>query len=400
MSKRTDRIWNKSFIVLCVISVITTFSSQSLNTVLSLYAQSLGANLSVAGTIVGMTSVASICILPFSGPMSNRIDKRFLTLISAVIVFLGTLGFALVDSVQLLMLCRFVIGIGMGISCTSTMVMVTESLPSDRIVVGVGIYGLVGIVIQSIGPATALAISGRFGYKALFLWSAAMCVVQIAITFLLPKYQTVQHEGKSRFSLKEIIAPEALLTATIGFLFAFNNGVQLAFVAAYAEASGLGGAGLYFTVQAVFTALARAFLTKVTNRHTVAFATTIAGAFLILFSLVLGVSQTLLGFYVASALFGIGYGTLLPVTQSVSITRTPEARKASGSSTYFLGIQIAFAISGTIGGWIADNYGYSVMFLSLIVPSVCAMALGLVRGRIPVSPESYVGNRRDGESKR
>lgn len=78
--------------------------------------------------------------------------------------------------------------------------------------------------------------------------------------------------------------------------------------------------------------------------------------------------------------------SLLPVTQSVSITRTPESRRASGSSTYGLGIQLAFAVSGTAGGLIADRFGYTAMFLSLIVPSMAAMLLGLWKGNFPVSP--------------
>ena len=178
----------------------------------------------------------------------------------------------------------------------------------------------------------------------------------------------------------------------IGFLFAFNNGVQLAFVSSYAEAAGFGHAGMFFAVQAVFSALSRVLLSKLTSRHTVSFATTIAGVFLILFSLALGLGKNLLHFYLASAFFGIGYGTLLPVTQSVSITRTPESRRASGSSTYGLGIQLAFAVSGTAGGLIADRFGYAAMFLSLIVPSMAAMLLGLWKGNFPVSPAAGGGD--------
>lgn len=381
----TKRIWNKDFVVLCIICSITTFTNQSLNTVLSLYAQDLGASLSVAGTVVGMASVASTLILPFSGPLSNRVDKRFLTLLSSVFVLIGMLGFAFVKTVDLLLVCRFFIGLGFGLSSTCTMVMVTKSLPPDSIVVGMGLYGLVGIVVQSVGPAAALAVETAFGYDVLFLLSAFLCLLQAAAVMLLPKYPPMRESG-ARFSVKEIIAPEALLTAGIGFLFAFNNGVQLAFVSSYAEAAGFGHAGMFFAVQAVFSALSRVLLSKLTSRHTVSFATTIAGVFLILFSLALGLGKNLLHFYLASAFFGIGYGTLLPVTQSVSITRTPESRRASGSSTYGLGIQLAFAVSGTAGGLIADRFGYAAMFLSLIVPSMAAMLLGLWKGNFPVSP--------------
>ena len=390
MEKKTTVIFNRNFIILCIISVITTFAGQSLNTVLAMYSQTFeGVTLGMAGTVVGIASVASIVMLPFSGILSNRFDKRLLTQISAAVTCVGTLWFALAGTYAELLICRFIIGLGSGISMTSTMVMVTESLPEDKVVVGVGLYGLVGIIIQAVGPATILAVKDAFGYKVLFLGAVALGVVQMAVTMMLPKYQPPKIEGKSKFSLKEIIAPEALLTASIGFLFAFNNAVQLAFVASYAEDSGLGGAGLYFTVQAVFTAVARLFFTKITNRNTVAFAATIAGIFLVLFSLFLGFGKTLLMFYIASACFGLGYGTLLPVTQSVSILRVPEERKASGSSTYFLGIQIAFAIGGTVGGVIAERTGYSTMFLTLAGPSILAIILGVARGRIPVSPAAY-----------
>lgn len=376
---------------MCVMSLFTTLTTQSTNTVLSLYAQSLGATLSVAGTLVGISSVACIVMLPISGPASNRINKRVLVQWSLIICVIGNIGFAMAHSIPVLMICRFVIGLSQGLANTATMVMVTESLPVDKVTIGVGYYGLAGTLMQSVGPAIALRISENYGYAVLFIVVAAMCVVNYLLGFLLPDSEPVIQERFTLRSikLKEIVAPEALVPAIIGFLFAFNNGVQLAFIAPYAVDMEFGGVGLYFTIQSVFIILARLFLGHITNVRKVSFATTFSGCFLLAFALLLGFGRSSISMYIAGGCFGLAYGTLLPVTQSVSVKLVPPERKGSGSSTYFLGIFTALAMGGTVGGVIADHFGYQAMFLSLTVPTICAIVLALVKANFPVSPEAY-----------
>ena len=394
MGNRT-KIFNKDFVLLCLITLVTSLTSQSVNTVLSLYAQSLGANLSLAGTVVGISSVACLIMMPFTGPMTNRLNRRMLVKVSLIVACLGNVGFALASSVSVLLVCRFIIGLSQGVSTTAMMVMVVDTLPTDRVTIGVGYYGLASTVVQSVGPALALAISDRFGFPMLFFSIAALCVVNFLGAFLLPDAKPAISEpfSLSSIKLREIVAPESIVPAVIGFLFAFNNGVQLAFVAPYAADTGIGGAGMYFTIQSLLMVFARVFLGKMTNSRKVTFTAYFAGTFLLMFALFMGFGHSQATLYLAGACFGLAYGTLLPVTQTLSMQLVPPERRGSGSSTYFIGIYTALSLGGTVGGAVAEHFGYKTMFLSLLVPTLCAMALATAKANFPVNQEAYAARR-------
>ena len=65
--------------------------------------------------------------------------------------------------------------------------------------------------------------------------------------------------------------------------------------------------------------------------------------------------------------------------------RAPPERGGSAASTYMFAINIGIGGGGLFGGVLAEHFGYSVLFLSLIVPTVAAWLLSLYKGRFPAS---------------
>lgn len=394
---KSGKIFTLPFIILFVLYLCSSSVTFMVNTIFTDYSLViLGTTISLAGTIAGMTNIGSFIILPFCGPAVNRLNKRTLLQASLILFVISAIGFTLTRNIPLIMFFRLISGFGNGIAFTSGMVMVVEALPEHRITEGVGYYGLAGIIMEAIGPFTALFLVENFSYSAAFLVAGLIPLIGFILAFKLPASTASISEkiagtkGKTTVKdlLQEIIAKESLLPAVIGSLFALINGIQHAFLIPYAKDKGLAaGAGLYFTVNAFAMFAARLIFGRFVQKRTIAFAVVFSGAFLIMCPLLLGLGSNMVTMLLAGILFGIGYGILLPVTQSTSIKFAPPNRKGSGSSTYYIGIRLAFAIGPTLGGVVAQDYGYSLMFLILVIPSLLAIALGLLKGRILINPE-------------
>lgn len=385
------RIFNVTFIILCVLCITTSISGMCVNSIITLYTTgTFGASLTVAGAVVGISTVASILIRPVLGPATNHVDKRSLVLLSCLCSFVANIGLAFAPSVFFLKVFRFLSGAGSGMCNAATLAMVAECLPQDKVTQGIGYYSLAGVVISAVGPSMVLGISEGLGYHNMFLIVAASCLLSFVISLGLPHSVSVPGGFHMRdIKIKEIIAPESVVPATVMLLFAIVNGVQASYIFSYSVSRGFAGAGLYFTIQSIFCFGARLLTGQITNKRMYPFTTVLSGALMILFSLILGFGNDLACLYIAGAVFGLAYGTLVPVSQTICLNRPPVERRGSGSNTYGLFIDIAVGIGGTLGGFFADMYGYSTLFMLCIVPVVIAMTLSLLFCRYPVSAEAH-----------
>lgn len=389
--ERGKKILNSTFLILCILCITTSVSGMCVSSIITLYTtQSFGVSLTVAGAVVGISTVASILIRPVLGPATNHVDKRTLVLIACGCSFFANIGLAYAPNVFFLKVFRFLSGIGSGMCNAATLAMVAECLPEDKVTQGVGYYSLAGVVISAVGPSMVLSISEALGYHNMFLIVAASCLLSLAISLGLPHSISVPGGFHMRdIRIREIVAPESVVPATVMLLFAIVNGVQASYIFSYAVSRGFASAGLYFTIQSVFCFGARLLTGQITNRRKYPFTTVMSGLLMTVFSLILGFGNSLACLYTAGAVFGLAYGTIVPVSQTICLSRPPEERRGSGSNTYGLFIDIAVGIGGSLGGFFADLYGYTTLFLLCIVPVAVAVLLSVLFCRYPVSPQAH-----------
>ena len=394
---RQDSIFSLYFWILFLINLFVNAVTYMANTTMQSYSIIvLMTTVTMAGAIVSTANLGSLIFTFFCGPLGNHISKKTLVQLSSLLFAVSVVGYAAFENVHAVLFFRLLAGFGASINFTSGMVMVADVLPESRITEGVGYYGLASTLMQSFGPMLAFFIIDFWSYKANFIFAAVMAVTGFFLSFLLPDFPGDQKKNMAVTPanlIAEVFAKESWLPATIGFLFALINGMQQALVKSYADSLGIGGmAGAYFLVVSAMTIVSRIALGKFIQKKTVAFAAVFSGVFLITCPLLLGLGGTSLTMLAGGAMFGVGYGTLLPVTQSCAIKFAPPHKKSSGSSTYYLGITLAFVVSPIMGAFIADpqklNLGYQQSFLVLTIPCVAAMLLALWKGRVPINPPS------------
>ncbi len=87
------KLFNVTYLLLSFVNLITALGFSMVATIVSSYAVSLGAGLTLAGTVAGIFSVAALMIRLFSGIAMDAMNKRnvciFSTLLMICISFLG-----------------------------------------------------------------------------------------------------------------------------------------------------------------------------------------------------------------------------------------------------------------------------------------------------------------------
>ena len=83
----------------------------------------------MVGTVVGALSMASLCMRPFTGIISDRIENRKLLMCALGLIAFSLIGCSFTSSVPFLIALRVLHGIGFSIATNVTLVLAANTIP-------------------------------------------------------------------------------------------------------------------------------------------------------------------------------------------------------------------------------------------------------------------------------
>ena len=149
--------------------------------------QDFGTNPFTDGVIVSFILVGAMVGAFSGGPLSDRIGRRSTTLIAAVVFALGALIVAVAPSVFVIIVGRFVLGVGVGLASMIVPLYIAEIAPADRrgglvslnqlmITIGILLSYIVGVIFAPIE-----------GWRWMFAVALIPAVVLLVGMFRLPE---------------------------------------------------------------------------------------------------------------------------------------------------------------------------------------------------------------------
>lgn len=367
-----DKIWNRSFISVCIANTLVSIGLQMSNVMIGTYTNSLGAAATVVGLISGAFAWAGIVFKFFSGPAIDAFNRRNVVIFGTGLIGLAFLGYGITGNVPGLFGSRLVQGAGQAFSTVCFMAMASDCLPRDKTATGLGFYSLAAGIAQMIGPVVSYAIRDAFGYPPVFF--AAACVIVIAIIAETQIQLPPREHKKFKLSPGSILAKEALIPACLMVLLSGCYALVNPYLVTYANGQGVGSEiSLFFSVYAGFLFLTRPLSGKLADRFGYIIIVPMLGLFAATF-LIISVATSLWMFLFAAVLFAFGYGGCQPVINSMAMKLVPQSRRGAGSATNFLGSDLGNIIGPLVGGAIAQNISYQAMWQLMIIP----MILGII----------------------
>lgn len=381
---KRSNLFNRAYVALLCINLIVSISFYMLSTTITLYATSVGLTTAAAGTVVGVLSIASLGMRPFTGIISDRLERKRLLIASLLLISVAMVGCSLTASLTVLIFFRILHGIGFSLATTITMTLVAGTLPEERMTQGMGYFAIGQTISTAVAPALGLLLGEHFGYETTLRTAAALLILSAMLAAWTVESQpmgTKMHE-RYAFRLSDCFAVEAVPYGVLAILVSGCTGIENSFISLFGQQLHLGSVGWYFTLSAVALFVARMFGGQFADRNRMAIPLSLgvmALAFLLLGGMA-GYGGAII-FACAAILKALGLGTVQPALQVRSLNSVPEERRGAASCTYYLGTDIGQAFAPMAGGVAVQACGYEGMFLLAAVPVALAAAVVTVLGR-------------------
>lgn len=392
-------IWNPMFLSIFFATMALYMGQQMSNSLLSLYAKSMGSPADQIGQLMSMFAITALIFRFISGPAMNAFNRKKLVAMGMSFMAIAYLGFSSapviaeaigVQAITVLKTFRLFQGIGNAFAAACCLTIVADTLPRDKFSTGMGYYGCAQVVAQSIGPTVGVLLRDAIGYRNTYLviFAVMCCAIFLSTRIKLAPRKSIPFSLK----LSNMIAKEAVVPAVITFFINIGFTSISAFLLVYSEERGIVGGSLFFTVYALTLLATRPLVGKLTERFGFA-KVGIPSVLMTACSFVLiAYSEGLLMLLVAAVCNAFGYGAIQPMLQSLCMKSVPPERRGSASGTNYIGTDAATIIGPMICGKVADIMGYTpVMWLAMTVPIfVAAAAIFLFRNKIKKIEQNFL----------
>ena len=182
MKLPTDRYGYLVVLALC--GFVTSFGAHIVATNLPTYAESIGVGALTIGLLIAVYDFAELFAKPLAGFIADRSGMK-LTLLAGLGVFIfGSLLFLIINP-KLLLLVRFIQGLGAAALSTVSISLVAKYFAQSR-GRAFGIYNAIKGVGYVIAPALGGFIIHARGFAMIFVVSAAVGGVALLLSLLLP----------------------------------------------------------------------------------------------------------------------------------------------------------------------------------------------------------------------
>jgi sugar porter (SP) family MFS transporter len=132
------------------------------------------------GFIVSSLLLGAMVGAGVSGALSDRLGRRTIILVAALVFAIGAIGAGLAPSVVVLVVFRFVLGLGVGTASALVPAYISESAPTD-------VRGSLSSLFQlaiTIGILVAYLVNAAFAPADIWRWPLALAVIPAVVLFV------------------------------------------------------------------------------------------------------------------------------------------------------------------------------------------------------------------------
>ena len=333
--------------------------------ILSLYAQTFGVASTLVGTLITLFGVGRLLANLPAGILSQRVGRRPMLFVGPLIVAASSAMAAMTGDFNMLLVWRFVQGVGSGVYMTASLAAIADVSPPQYRVGNMALYQAALQLGASIGPGAGGVLAQWFGYAAPF-W-AYMAVGLLASLTALASFEDTLDKTEARKLLPSSVSRVGLMTAPftavciLTCVVFFTRVVslyqlvpQIAAETLHLDVVVIGGA-LTFCALVNFAVLPASpgLIERFGARGVVGASTVMTvGGLLLLY---IATSQAM--FWFAIVIFGIGGGVSYPAISAFTISCLPRERYGSGMGMQRTFGDVGFVFGPVVAGALDDFTG-------------------------------------------
>jgi MFS family permease len=379
--QQSTRLWTKDFIGISLSNFFLFMTFYFLLVSLPiLVIQQFASSKTEAGLITTVFLFSAILIRPIAGYAIERFGYKKILITSLIIFLTSSTLYFFAETMVTLLVVRFLHGIGFGMATTAAGGIVATIIPKSRSGEGMGYFIMSANMAIVLGPFIGLTAIQHGDPKLLFSISV-VCSLLALITGLMIRFPEINvlRTAQSGFRFQNFFATAAIPIAIVGAFFAIVYSGILSFVSVYAEEIGLMEvSSFFFVVYAVVLLLSRPFTGKWFDLYG---PNVIIYPAIIVFAIgmyILSGSHTSIGFLVAAALIGIGYGTIFPSLQTIAIQKVVTSKRGMATATFLSIFDIGIGLGSFLVGMIVAEVGFRSFYLNSSIYIVAGIVVYFV----------------------
>lgn len=342
----------------------------------------LGMSAAMAGTVIGLQSLATLLSRPWAGVICDRLGAKVSVLwgmaacASSGVLMAGAaaaehrpgIGFLLVVA------SRLPLGMAVSLGSTGAILWGVRSLGQEQTARVISFNGIMTYGGVGLGAPFGVILADRWGLGGIGVFTAALGVASFLVAARKPAVAPAAREPERFLRLLGGVAGHGTAVA----LSSVAYGVLVTFIALYFSSRNWSGAALCLTAFGASFVIMRGLFSQAINRRG-GFAVAIpsvAVTAIAMFWLWRAGSPWMAG--AAATLTGFGFSLVYPALGVEAIRGVPEHNRGSALAGYTVFFDVSLFLTGPAAGVVIGWYGEGSVFL---LASMCqVVSLGIVLG--------------------
>lgn len=383
-----EKIFTRDFFLVFGALLFSALVMYALMSTVTEYATALGSSATIAGLVSGLYIFGGLCSRIYSGNALEKVGWKKIALIFMSIHFLSCILYFVVNDVTLLLIVRFIHGIGFGATANAIVTIASDVLPKKRfgeafgyfmlgttLAVGLGPY-ISGFLYDSVGAYGCFAAASIFSALALiFIYFVDVSAHDPGNNPELVKEDENNYSGIEKvFEIKAI--PVSLFTAltSLGYV------SILSFYRLYAIEVDLTTAfSWFFLIYSVVLIISRPIAGKIQDRGGDLIICVVGIVAQSIGLLLIAIAPSTLTVIICAVCAALGFGTLNSACTTIVTRNASEHRRSYAVSTFYIFCDGTMGFGPALLGIFATG-GYAPVYLissviTLLALPICIYAL-------------------------
>jgi len=367
-----EKIWNKDFILLILSNFLMYVTYYAILSALPIYlVNDLHATKIQVGVVVGIYTIASVLVRPFSGFALDRFGRRTIFLLTLIIYSLLFAGYLVAITITSIIILRFAQGMTWGFTTVSGSTIAVDITPPAKRGEGIGYFALSTTLGMSVGPVIGLFIIHLYGNAAMFVSGCLISVASLTCAYAIHLRKRFVVGKHILLTWNSMFDKNSIRPSLNVFITMIAYGGLLSFIALYGREIGIKNSSLYFLIFSVGIAAARITAGKVFDKNGPRRIITICLILLIIGFPLLALAKNAVLFYISAIIIGFGNGVIFPTFSSMVNNLADVAHRGAANSTLYTAVDMGMGFGMIMAGLIAQYISISAIFwLNALVCSV------------------------------
>jgi len=364
----TSRYWHLA--ILALSGFVTSFGAHIVATNLPAYAEVVGVGAFTIGLLIAVYDFAELFAKPMAGFVADKRGMRG-TLIAGLFIFIfGSLLFLAINP-RLLLLVRFVQGLGAAALSTVSITLVAQYFSEGR-GKAFGIYNAIKGGGYVIAPAFGGFLVHGYGFTAIFVVSAGVGVLALVLSLFLPrdqqKAQDLKNDEDDEITLKQFFLilkePRLLPVYAVIVINMFMVGILFGFLPVYLYSIGYTPleSGTVVSVGTLSYLLVQPFAGYLADKVEIQ-TTVLAGLLLSSLAIILTTFTSDVALIAVVILAGLGIGTVWTNSDALVSTLVDKSRLGTGMGAAQSFKEFGDMTGPLLIGLVTQFYGVHVGFV-------------------------------------